>query len=95
MKKSRYAESQIIGVLKEVDAGLSVVKACLFVGIGRATFYRPERDWRKADAAVINAINAVLEKSSRAGSGSVLVECGSKAFPSTTSASIAFTARWD
>ena len=24
-------------------------------------FYRPERDWRKADAAVIDAINAVLE----------------------------------
>ncbi len=50
-----------------VDAGLSVVKACLFVGIGRATFYRPGRDWRKADAAVIDGINAVLEKSPRAG----------------------------
>ena len=49
-----------------VDAGLSIVKACLFVGIGRATFYRPQRDWRKVDAAVIDAINAVLEKSPRA-----------------------------
>ncbi len=43
IKKSRCTGSQIIGVLKEVDAGLSIVKACLFVGIGRATFYRPER----------------------------------------------------
>ena len=67
MKKSRYTESQIIGVLKEVDAGLSIVKACLFVGIGRATFYPPERDWRKVYAAVIDTINAVLEKSPRAG----------------------------
>lgn len=50
-----------------VDAGLSIVKACLFVGIGRSTFYRPERDWRKADAAVIDAINAELKKSPRAG----------------------------
>ena len=76
-----------------VDAGLSVVKACLFVGIGRATFYRPERDWRKADAAVIDAINAVLEKSLRAGFWKCFGRNGSKAFPSTTSASIAFTTR--
>tara|TARA_A200000159_G_scaffold49527_1_gene45732 strand:+ start:142 stop:414 length:273 start_codon:yes stop_codon:yes gene_type:complete len=78
-----------------VDAGLSIVKACLFVGIGRATFYRPEKDWRKVDAAVIDAINAVLEKSPRAGFWKCLAECGSKAFPSITSASIAFTAKWD
>ena len=50
-----------------VGAGLSIVKACLFVGVGRSTFYRPERDWRKADAAVIDAINAELKKSPRAG----------------------------
>ena len=50
-----------------VDAGLSIVKACLFVGIDRATFYRSKRDWRKVDAAVIDAINAVLKKSQRAG----------------------------
>ena len=37
-----------------VDAGLSIVKACLFIGIGHSTFYRSERDWRRADAAVIH-----------------------------------------
>nr|GAP75185.1 mobile element protein [Pseudoalteromonas sp. SW0106-04] len=31
--------------------------------IGRSTFYRPERDWRKADAAVIDSINAMRKKS--------------------------------
>ncbi|MBD1583921.1 IS3 family transposase [Pseudoalteromonas sp. S16_S37] len=50
-----------------VQAGLSILKACKFVGIGRATYYRSERDWRKADAAVIDAINAQLKKSPRAG----------------------------
>ena len=64
-----------------VDAGLSVVKACLFVGIGRATFYRPERDWRKADAAVIDAINAVLEKSPRAGFWKCFGRMRFKGFP--------------
>ena len=64
-----------------VDAGLSIVKACLFVGIGRATFYRPERDWRKADAAVIDAINAVLEKSPRAGFWKCFGRMRFKGFP--------------
>ena len=50
-----------------VDAGLSFVKACLFFGIGCTTFYWPKRDWRKADAAVIDAISTVLEKSPRVG----------------------------
>lgn len=50
-----------------VDAGLSFVKACLFFGIGCTTFYWPKRDWRKADAAVIDAINAELKISPRAG----------------------------
>lgn len=50
-----------------VGEGLSIVKACMIVGVGRSIFYRPERDWRKADAAVINAINAELKKSPRAG----------------------------
>lgn len=50
-----------------IGSGLSIVKACLIVGISRSTFYRPERDWRKADAAVIDAINAVLKKSPSAG----------------------------
>ncbi len=49
-----------------VDTELSIVKACLFVGIGCATFYRSEKVWRKVDAAVIDDINAVLEKSPRA-----------------------------
>ena len=62
-------------------AGLSIAKACLFVGISRSTFYRPERDWRKADAAVIDAINAVLEKSPRAGFWKCFGRMRFKGFP--------------
>lgn len=50
-----------------VEAGLSIVKSCASVGLSRSTYYRPERDWRYADAAVINAIKEVLEKSPQAG----------------------------
>ena len=50
-----------------VARGVSVVRACLATGLSRSGYYRPEKDWRIADAAVINAINDVLKKSPQAG----------------------------
>jgi len=50
-----------------VARGVSVVRACLATGLSRSGYYRPEKDWRTADAAVINAINDVLKKSPQAG----------------------------
>jgi len=50
-----------------VSEELSVKRACAVSGVSRATWYRPKKDWCKADAAVIEAINAVLKKSPRAG----------------------------
>jgi putative transposase len=52
---------------KLVSEGVSVKRACQLTGIGRASWYRKKRDWRKADAAVIDALNDVLKKSPRSG----------------------------
>ena len=38
MKKSRYTESQIIEVLKEVNAGMKVEEVCRQHGISSATY---------------------------------------------------------
>ena len=43
MKKSRYSEEQIMGVLKEQQAGIPVAELCRKHGISDATFYT----WRK------------------------------------------------
>ena len=43
MKRSRYTEEQIIGILKEHAAGLSASELCRKHGISDATFYT----WRK------------------------------------------------
>ena len=43
MKRKRFTEEQIIGVLKENEAGAKVEDLCRRHGIGSATFY----NWRK------------------------------------------------
>ena len=40
MKRSRYKEEQIIGILKELPAGLSARDLCRKHGISDATFYK-------------------------------------------------------
>ena len=42
MKKSRFSEDQIIGVLKEHQAGIPTAELCRRQGISEATFY----NWR-------------------------------------------------
>ena len=43
MKRSRFSDEQIIGILKEHQAGLPALELCRKYGISDATFYT----WRK------------------------------------------------
>ena len=40
MRKSRFAEAQIIGMIKEQEAGLPTVEVCGKHGLSMATFYK-------------------------------------------------------
>jgi len=42
MKRNRFTEEQIIGILKQAEAGMKIVELCRMHGISDATFY----NWR-------------------------------------------------
>ena len=68
MKRSRFSEEQIIGILKEHQAGLSAKELCRWHGVSEPTFYK----WRSkygsmevSDARRLKALedeNAKLKK---------------------------------
>lgn len=46
MKKIRYSEEQIIGILKEAEAGTPIVELCRKYGISDQTYYNWKAQYR-------------------------------------------------
>ena len=68
MKRSRFSEEQIIGILKEHQAGLGAKELCRKHGVSDATFYK----WRSkyggmevSDAKKLKALEAENTKLKR------------------------------
>ncbi len=51
MKRKRYTESQIIGILKEAEQGVPVTDLCRKHGMANATFYAWRRKYGGMDVA--------------------------------------------
>ena len=61
MKKSRLTESQIIGILKQQEAGLKVSELCREHGISQPTFYNWKAKYGGMEVAQLKRIKE-LEK---------------------------------
>jgi putative transposase len=62
MKKSRFSEEQIIGVLKEHQAGLPVAELCRRHGISDATFYNWRSRYGGMEASDAKRLKALEEE---------------------------------
>ena len=61
MKKIKYTEEQIVGILKEVEAGITVVEICRKYGISDATYYNWKAKYGGMPVSEIKRLR-ILEK---------------------------------
>jgi putative transposase len=65
MKRSRFSEEQIIGVLKEHQAGLPAGEICWKYGIGDATFYNWRSKYGGMEASEAKRLKALEDENKR------------------------------
>lgn len=65
MKRSRFTESHIIGVLKEYEAGKSAKDLCRENGISDATFYNWKKKYSGMDAVQLKKLKELEAENQR------------------------------
>jgi putative transposase len=62
MRRSRYTEEQIVGILKEHEAGLGTEELCRRHGISQQTFYRWEAKYGGLDVGDAQRLTALEDE---------------------------------
>jgi putative transposase len=65
MKRSRFTDDQIIGILKEHEAGLSAAELCRKHGISDATFYKWRAKYGGMDVSDAKRLKALQEENAK------------------------------
>lgn len=65
MKKSRYSESQIVKILKEVEGGRLVKEVCREYGISDATYYNWKSKYGGMEASDVKRLKELEEENRR------------------------------
>ena len=64
MKKTRYTDSQIMGILKQAENGVAVAKLCREHGMSSAAFYKWRAKYGGMDTSLMSRMKE-LEKENR------------------------------
>ena len=65
MRRSRFTEEQIIGMLKEQEAGLPTVEVCRKHGISSATFYKYKARFGGMDVSEAQRLKVLEDENSK------------------------------
>ncbi len=65
MKSSRLSDQQIIGLLKQHEAGVSVSDICREHGIGQSTFYKWRAKFGGMDASMLSRMKELEAENRR------------------------------
>ena len=65
MKRSRFTEDQIIGILKEHEAGVSVADLCRKHGVSDATVYKWKAKYSGMSASDLKRLKELEEENRR------------------------------
>lgn len=65
MRKSRFTDSQILGVLRQVEGGLAVLDVCREHTISSATFYKWRSKYGGMDTSLMAEMKATQDENRR------------------------------
>jgi putative transposase len=65
MKRSRFSEEQIIGILKEHDAGVSIADLCRKHGVSDASIYNWKARFGGMDVSEARRLKALEDENAR------------------------------
>ena len=65
LKKSLFTDSQIIGILKQAEAGTPVPELCREHGISAATFYKWRSKYGGMEASMVSRMKELEEENRR------------------------------
>jgi putative transposase len=65
MRKSRFSEAQIMGILRQVEGGMALADVCREHAISSATFYKWRSKYGGMDASMITDMKVMEDENRR------------------------------